>query len=580
VEHEAEGGERPSAGVWRQVPLGLVAATAMITGYIGLWQYVHTPNGSQFGRAWWDVLYYDLQLFALGSKPLEGGTPFNPALEVGRFLAAATTAYALLLAASALFGDALRRWRRRRAKGHAIVVGTTPAARAIAERRERSMKVLRVPTTDPAALHAAGLSRARVVYACGADGEDAVANLAAALAAASPRRRRDGQGMRINVQVTDPTLALGLKARRLMRSGHQGPVIDFFSMDEMAARKYVESDPFDEPVRPRILVAGAGAFGQAVIVEFARQWRRRSPTSTERVAVTLVDDHAAEAADLLVDRWPVVREVCDITPVTGNGMPSGPSDAYYRAFFCQEDEQLALSSALSAVSLWRGGPRSVVVRLNQLARHEAAFDGADGLLDNLGGRISVVNVADAAGDLVVQDREPVGELAAAVHGRYMHEVAAANLARSIHESYRTAAEGRSHDAAGAGAGPAVIPWEKLDEEYRAANRAQAEDFTNKLRRIGCTIAPRSARMPAFDLRGDELEVLAVQEHDRWMAERAGRGWRHGPVRDDRKKLHPDLVPWDELTEASKEKDRDAVRNLPTVYDTALAEVGLQIVRLN
>ncbi len=118
------------------------------------------------------------------------------------------------------------------------------------------------------------------------------------------------------------------------------------------------------------------------------------------------------------------------------------------------------------------------------------------------------------------------------------------------------------------------------EEYRAANRAQAQDFTNKLRSIGCTIAPRSARVPAFELHENELETLAVHEHDRWMAERMQRGWRYGPTRDDEEKLHPDLVPWDRLPESSKEKDRDAVRNLPTIYDNALAEVGLQIVRLN
>lgn len=563
--------------MWRRIPLGALAGTAVVSGYLGLWQYVHSARGSGYGQAWWDVLYYDLQLFALGSRPLEGPTPFNPALEVGRYLAAATTAYALLLAASALFGHAWRRWRRRRTKGHAIVVGATPAARAIAERRARTMTVLQVPSTDPALLRAAGLSRARVVYACGADNEDAVANLATALAAASRRRTN---GLRINVQVTDPTLALGLKARRLMRNEHHGPVIDFFSMEEMAARRYVESDPFDEPVRPRILVAGAGAFGQAVIVEFARQWRLRSPRSTQRVAVTLVDERAAEAAELLVDRWPVVRDVCDITAVSGRRLPAGSSDEidpYYRAFFCQDDEHLALSSALSAVSVWRAGPRSVVVRLNQLARHEAVFNGDGGLLDNLGGRISVVSVADAAGDLVVQDREPVRELAEAVHLRYMSEVlATANLARSVHENYRATARhgGPATD------NPAMRPWDQLGEEYRTANHAQAQDFTNKLRRIGCTIAPRSARIAPVQLSEDEMETLSVHEHDRWIADRTQRGWRYGPQRDDSKKLHPDLVPWDRLPEPSKEKDRDAVRNLSAVYDTALAEVGLQIVRLD
>ncbi len=356
MELEVGGEDHRRLVTLRRVLLGVLACTAAVSGYVGLWQYVHTVRGSGYGQAWWDVLYYDLQLFALGSRPLDGPAPFNPALEMGRYLAAATTVYALLLAASALFGDAWRRWRRRRTKGHAIVVGATPAARAIAEDRARTMKVLQVPDSDPALLRGAGISRARVVYACGADDEDAIANMTTALAAASHPRTN---ALRINVHVTDPTLALGLKSRRLMRSEQNGPVVDFFSMDEMAARKYVESDPFDEPVRPRILVAGAGAFGQAVIVEFARQWRLRSPRPTDRVAVTLVDDQAAEAADLLTDRWPVVREVCDITAVSSRQMPNGPTDSvdpYYRAFLCQDDEQLALSTALSVVSLGAAAP--------------------------------------------------------------------------------------------------------------------------------------------------------------------------------------------------------------------------------
>lgn len=568
----------------RRVFVSLLAATAAVTGYVGLWQYVHSPQGSDYGQAPWDIIYYDLQLFVLGSVPLQGQGPFNPALETARYLAAATTVYALAVAASALFGDSWRRWRRRRAKGHAIVVGTTPTAAAIASRRAKMLKVLQIDTGDAAALRSVGIGRAQVVYACSADRDDVAANVATALAAASLGRR---DNLRINVQVTDPTLALGLKARRLMRENGVGQVVDFFSVDEMAARRYVESDPFDEPVYPRIMVVGAGAFAQAIVVEFVTQWRQRSPRRTERVWVTLVDDHAAAVVDQLTDRWPVVREVCDIQAIDADVQTVLHENAaadlpYYRAYFCQEDEHLALSTALSAVALWRGGPKSVVVRLNQLGRHGAAFDDAGTLLDNLGGRLSVVDVAEIAGDLVAQDREPVRDLAKSVHARYIAErlatgeLATDELAKAIHESYLA-----REDAVGAAMGStaAMRPWDELSPDLQHANQAQAKDFTTKLRRIECTIAPRSAHVPAFQLRDDELEQLAMHEHDRWVAERSAQGWRYGPQRDEKRRLHPDMVPWDQLSEKSRNRDRDAVRNLPTIYETALAEVGLQIVRL-
>jgi RyR domain len=562
----------------RRILVGLLAATAALSGYVGLWQYVHSPQGSGYGQAPWDIVYYDLQLFVLGSVPLQGPGPFNPALETARYLAAATTVYALAVAASALFGDSWRRWRRRRAKGHAIVVGSTPTAAAIAAWRAKTLKVLPIGTGDAAALRSVGIGRARVVYACSADREDVAVNVATALAAASLGRRDD---LRINVQVTDPTLALGLKARRLMREDGVGQVVDFFSVDEMAARRYVESDPFDEPVYPRIMVVGAGAFAQAIVVEFVTQWRQRSPQRAERVWVTLVDDQAETVVAQLTDRWPVVREVCDIQAVHADAQTvlreSAADRPYYRAYFCQEDEHLALSTALSAVALWQGGPRSVVVRLNQLGPHGAAFDREDALLDNLGGRLSVVDVAAAAGDLVAQDREPVRDLARSVHARYIAErLATGELAQAIHESYLAREDA---DGVAMGAAAAMVPWEELSPDLRHANQAQARDFTTKLRLIGCTIAPRSAHLPIFELRDEELERLAIHEHDRWVAERKAQGWHYGPQRDDKRRLHPDLVPWEKLGEKSRNRDRDAVRNLPTIYEAALADVGLQIVRL-
>lgn len=51
------------------------------------------------------------------------------------------------------------------------------------------------------------------------------------------------------------------------------------------------------------------------------------------------------------------------------------------------------------------------------------------------------------------------------------------------------------------------------------------------------------------------EVLAENTHDHWASKRMAEGWCYGPVRDDAKKEHPDLVPYSELPEAEKEYDR-------------------------
>lgn len=52
-----------------------------------------------------------------------------------------------------------------------------------------------------------------------------------------------------------------------------------------------------------------------------------------------------------------------------------------------------------------------------------------------------------------------------------------------------------------------------------------------------------------------LEMLARNTHERWSQERIRQGWQWGPERDDRARLHPCLIPYDELSEEEKEFDR-------------------------
>ena len=51
------------------------------------------------------------------------------------------------------------------------------------------------------------------------------------------------------------------------------------------------------------------------------------------------------------------------------------------------------------------------------------------------------------------------------------------------------------------------------------------------------------------------ETLARNAHEVWAQRRIGEGWRWGPQRDDRLKLHPSLVPYEQLAESEKDYDR-------------------------
>jgi len=51
------------------------------------------------------------------------------------------------------------------------------------------------------------------------------------------------------------------------------------------------------------------------------------------------------------------------------------------------------------------------------------------------------------------------------------------------------------------------------------------------------------------------EILAKNTHEIWASKRIADGWSYGIVRDDKKKHHPCLVPYEELPETEKEYDR-------------------------
>lgn len=52
-----------------------------------------------------------------------------------------------------------------------------------------------------------------------------------------------------------------------------------------------------------------------------------------------------------------------------------------------------------------------------------------------------------------------------------------------------------------------------------------------------------------------IEVMAKNVHEVWAQNRINDGWTYGPVRDDARKQHPCLIPYEELPEREKDYDR-------------------------
>ncbi|MCH2615201.1 MAG: RyR domain-containing protein [Opitutales bacterium] len=145
------------------------------------------------------------------------------------------------------------------------------------------------------------------------------------------------------------------------------------------------------------------------------------------------------------------------------------------------------------------------------------------------------------------------------------------LARVIHEKYLTE---KLNGGAKAGSTGALLPWRELSEQYKQANRAQAAHINTKLRIAGIRTKKTIEQNTRFEFTAAEIELLARIEHRRWAAERYLDGWSFGEVRDDIAKLHPDLIPWEKLSDEIKGYDREPIKQIPEL----LNQIGLCLVR--
>jgi len=121
----------------------------------------------------------------------------------------------------------------------------------------------------------------------------------------------------------------------------------------------------------------------------------------------------------------------------------------------------------------------------------------------------------------------------------------------------------------------MASWDVLAETLKESNRDQAKHIPDKLTAISCQVVPADGlgeELRAFS--SDEIEDMARVEHERWVRERLAGGWHPASAEDVETKHSPYLVGWGELSEYSRDLDRDTVRAIPRF----LGEVGLAVVR--
>jgi voltage-gated potassium channel Kch len=546
--------------LWRRywwAALGVVLLGALAVAFAG-------ADGS-----FWARLERSLTLLPVANRRDTDGLP--PSVKVAYFVAAGVILFVTYRVAIALAGARAHEARARLMRNHTVVHGLGGQGQALVESLLGSTKVVAVEQdaanpavrrlrdlravvlvgdgTDPLMVRRTNARRARhVVALCGPDAVNARIGATHTLAARPGRRAPD-----LFVHISDPRLYTFLLHHSF--ASEAGPRLELFNVYERGARGLLrEATEGDRSAWVRVLVVGAGELGLALVSQLGRDRYERGDPATLRVDV--VDRDAQARVDLLGERYCKLRDVCELVPHDVDV----ESPAFDRllaqhptiqrvdiCFVCFDNDTLTIATALNLLDQSAG-------RFPGVARVSEKSEGIACMIERAHSRY-----ADAA------TFRPVVLAHRAVQADLVLEGIRGQVARQIHETYR----GSATD------GPYAVPWASLTDEGRQRNTRHAASISDQLESVGYRLGPLiDWGEPLPEFAPDEVEVMSKLEHQRWVAERLDAGWRHAAARDDDARLHPDLVPWDDLPDERREINRRLVRMRPSM----LAAVGIQVYR--
>lgn len=540
---------------------------ALITVVLGLWGWL------DYGYRFDNALYRGIALFAVNNEIYRDPPGLtDPRFMIGRWTGLMAVFGAALFALGALLRQhavvALAQLVRRRV---AIVGASEVTQKAFESAGAAGVHSVWIgaPSLDAHRLNAIALpwpseDHDRAVQNYVADArqilvaEDDPARslvLAKAARAAAPRAL-------ITVVLNDASLAEDAAAMI------NEPLTRVISAATVSARAlHVSHPPFllaREASHARIhaVIVGFGQSGQAI----ARDLMVNCRTTYLRLPrITVIDPAARALEGALRVRAPELDLCAEIVFIEGHigtqGVAPGPDvllgamasgGPVTAAYVCRSIDADSLGSAAALQSLLRLsdlGEPPIFTRLRDAHTLTQSGNGGRGL------------------DALI----PFGDIGALVAATEFLNRAPDAAARAFSDAYRsTLPEAQRNDPSNRSA----RPWDELDETFRQATRDAVAHIPAKLASAGVDPAiwrgaagpPRLS--PEVRLFNDEAsrEALAALEHERWNAQRRLDGWRWAdlPRKDERRRLHPSLVPYDRLADDVKAYDRALVEETQAV----------------
>ena len=552
----------------------MIAALVLVLGSIGFAR--SDPSEKAI-----DSFYRSVQLFGFGGNV--SNSP-NTWLEVARILAPLVVGYAAVGVVLGLYRDQVRAMRIRGLRNHVVMVGLGDAGltmasafdqegwrviaveknasnTAIHSARELGIWVVLGDATDANILRRAGVARADLlVVMCGDDG----INIDVATAARRLCHVRKRGILTTIIELDDFELWQIMKAQALVDRDHAAFRLELLNVRGLAAEMLINAHPAFVPqdsADPHVLLVGTEHVGMSVAVEILKRWQALRRGSGTRLRLTLAGLGAEAAITQMLAEYP------EIASMRGVQLGAWPVDA------AKLSEDAAVPDAISTIYVFLESEARALAAALALRQHPRLWEAVP-IVVAVADENAGVGAAIRRGGRTLDKVTAFGVLSRTLQPEATSHTATEVIARLGHEYYRQQQVDRGKTER---TDPALKPWEMLPRDLRESNRLWADGIAAHLSDLRLVVAPAPLMdldEPVFEFDPEDVERLARREHERWEAAMKRLGYRHGPVRTAR--THPMIdVPYDELPEENKDKDRAHVRAIPGI----LAQAGFRISRL-
>jgi len=404
-----------------------------------------------------------------------------------------------------------------------------------------------------------------VCITCGSDNMNARVALVISEILSSKRIER----LRIKTHISNPEYWHYIKSHFFTVITESKYLLDFYNIYDLSARKMISEFSLDnfngfESKSSHLKIVGFGNLAQQIVFNLAKEWSFSSDATKKKVSLSVIDPEAHRKVELLNSKYPriancIAFDLVDLSVEDPSFyqecLKSPNSNSPVLLDF--DDDDLNMNLGLVLQSKPEASDRTIIIPLMATNNLSALFTGKH--TDFTPPNLRVYHLLQEVCSADIIDKGSYEELAKIIHEDYLRQEAEKGLSQNSQSR-------------------AMVPWTELPDDLKEMNREQALAIFHKLQLIGCDIIPWYYPVSEeFEFTPDEIEYLARAEHERWCEQKTQQGWKYGPKRDEKKKIHPSLIAWDDsdFSETEKDKDRGPIKMIPRYVQLA----GFQIVRV-